>query len=280
MRTASLSNLAPFSKCSSLSWSMLITRWSMMLISRLAARVSRLSPVDLPEYDVHRADDRDRFGDHAAPGDLVHRSEVREARRADLQPPRLVGAVGHEEDAELALRVLDGAVHLARRDVHAFAEELEVVDQLFHALLHLDARGRRHLVVRGDHRAGVLAQPVDALLDDAVGLAHLVHAHEIAVVAIAVGADRDVEVELVVNLVRLLLAQVPRDARAAQHGPREAQRLRALRRDHADADGALLPDAVAGEQRLVVVHVLREAPGEVLDEIEHRALALLLPPPA
>src|SRR5258708_30534469 len=104
MRTASLSNLAPFSKCSSLSWSMLITRWSMMLISRLASRVSRLSPVDLPEYDVHRADDRDHIGDHVAPGDLVHRREVREARRAHLQPPRLLCALRHEEHAELALR--------------------------------------------------------------------------------------------------------------------------------------------------------------------------------
>jgi Trm5-related predicted tRNA methylase len=43
----------------------------------------------------------------------------------------------------------------------------------------------------------------------------------------------------------------PRHHRAA-----EAERQRALRRDHADADRALLPDAVLGEQRLVVVDVL------------------------
>jgi hypothetical protein len=48
----------------------------------------------------------------------------------------------------------------------------------------------------------------------------------------------------------------------------------ALRRDHADADGALLPDAVLGEQRLVVVDALREALGEVFEEIEQRALAI------
>ena len=35
--------------------------------------------------------------------------------------------------------------------------------------------------------------------------------------------------------------------------------LRALRRHHADADGALLPDAIVGEQRFVLVDVARES---------------------
>ena len=51
------------------------------------------------------------------------------------------------------------------------------------------------------------------LLDDAVGLAHSSHAHEVAVVGVAVDADRDVEVHPVVGIVGLLLAQVPGDAR-------------------------------------------------------------------
>ena len=71
---------------------------------------------------------------------------------------------------------------------------------------------------------GIRAQPVDALLDDAVGLAHLLDAHQVAVVAVAVDADRDVEVHAVVDLVGLLLAQVPGDARAAQHRAGEAER--------------------------------------------------------
>src|SRR5450755_4122881 len=93
------------------------------------------------------------------------------ARGADLQAPRLVGAVAHEEDAELALRMLDRAVDFPGRHEHPLAEELEMVDQLFHVFLHFDPRRRRHLVVRRDDGARVLAQPVDALLDDAIGLA-------------------------------------------------------------------------------------------------------------
>ncbi len=72
------------------------------------------------------------------------------------------------------------------------------------------------------HRTGIVTQPVDALLDDAVGLAHLLDAHQVAVVAVAVGADRDIEIELVVDLIGLLLAQVPLDAGTTQHRPGQA----------------------------------------------------------
>ncbi len=207
---------------------------------------------------------------------LVQRRQVREAGRADLQPVRLVGTVADDVDAELALRVLDRRVGLALGHVEAFGEELEVVDQLFHARLHVEPRRRRHLVVVGDHRAVVGAQPVDALLDDAVGLAHLFDAHQVAVVGVAVDADRNVEVHLVVDVVGLVLAQVPHDAGAAQHRAGEAEVQRALGRDDADADGALLPDAVVGQQRFVVVDALRETRDEVVDEVEQRTLAVVV----
>ena len=93
---------------------------------------------------------------------------------------------------------------------------------------------------------------------------------------VAVFAYRDVELHAVVDRVRLLLAQIPFDARAAQHRPGEAERERALGRDDADADGALLPDAVLGQQRLVVVDGFRKAVGEVLDEVQQRPLPVLI----
>src|SRR6185437_3482470 len=114
------------------------------------------------------------------------------------------------------------------------------------------AARRADLAVIDHHRAGIPAQPVDALADDAIRLPHLLHAHEVTVVAVTVDADGDVEVHTVVNLLRLLLAQIPHDAGPAQHRPREPQLHRTLRRDDADVDRALLPDAVVGEQRLVV----------------------------
>ena len=69
-----------------------------------AVTVESRSPVDLSEHDVLGADHGDHVGQHVARDHLVQRREVREARRAALQPIRLVGAVGDEVDAELALR--------------------------------------------------------------------------------------------------------------------------------------------------------------------------------
>ncbi len=120
------------------------------------------------------------------------------------------------------------------------------------------------------------AQPVDALLDDAVRLAHLLDAHQVAVVAVAVLAHRDVEVHVRIGGVGLFLAQVPRNAGAADHRTRETQAQRPLRTHDADADGALLPDAIVREQRLVLVNEPREAVREVLEEVEQRAAAGLV----
>ncbi len=139
---------------------------------------------------------------------------------ADLAAIGPVGAVGDEIDAELALRRLDRGVGLAGRHVIALGIELEVVDQRFHRLLHLGARRRRHLAVVDLDRPR--RHLLERLPDDAHRLAHLLHAHEVAVVAIAVLADRNIEIHLVIDVIGLRLAQIPRDARAAQHRAGEA----------------------------------------------------------
>src|SRR6478609_9100083 len=109
--------------------------------------IRSFSPVDLAEHDVHRADHRDSVGDHVTARHFVKGGEVRKTGCTDLQAVRLVGAVTHQIDAELALRMLDGGIRLALGHMEAFGEELEMVDQLLHVRLHRFARGRRHLVV-------------------------------------------------------------------------------------------------------------------------------------
>src|SRR3970282_396052 len=127
-------------------------------------------------------------------------------------------------------------------------------------VLHLLPGGRRDLVVVDHDRAGVGLQPTHALLDDAVGFAHLGDAHQVAVVAVAIGAHRDIEIDFRVLGVRLHLSQVPGDAGTTDHGSGHAPGLGHFRADHADSDRALLPDAVVRQQRLVLV----DATGEVV----------------
>ncbi len=150
------------------------------------------------------------------------------------------------------------------------------MDERLHVALHVGATRRAQLGVVHHHRARVGAQPVDALGDDAVRLAHFLDPHQVAVVAVAVRADRDVEIHPVVDFIGLLLAQVPGDAGAADHRAREPELQRALRRDHADVHRALFPDAVVREQGLVIVDGLRKAFRERLDEVEHAAAARLV----
>ena len=201
-----------------------------------------------------------------------------EARRLDLAAVGLVGAVGDQIDAELALRRLDRRVNLAGRHVIALGVELEVMDERLHRALHLAALRRHDLAVIGRDRApcrSALVQLVDALLHDADRLAHLLHADEVAVVAVAVLADRNVEIHLGVALVGLRLAEVPGGAGAAHHHAGKAPLPGVVEADDADIDVALLEDAVAGEQPVDVVDDLQERVAEradVVDELLRQVL--------
>src|SRR5574341_98301 len=150
----------PFSSCAMMS--ALITAdcfWSggylatsrSIFRSESVVSMANESAVHVPEHDIERADNCDRVGEHVALGELVHRREVAERGRAQLHAVGLVRAVGDEIDGKFALGVLDRGVGLALGHVHALGEELEVVDELLHAELHLAARRRRHLVVVDDH---------------------------------------------------------------------------------------------------------------------------------
>ena len=146
-----------------------------------------------------------------------------------------------------------------------------MVDQRFHRALHLATLRRHHLAVeRGDRPAAIGCQQLLAtLLHDADRLAHLFHADAVAVVAVAVLADGDVEFHLLVALIGLALAQVPGGTGAAHHHARETPFPAGLEIDHADIDIALLEDAVVGQQPFQIVADLEEriAPfGDVVDQ--------------
>ena len=106
---------------------------------------------------------------------------------------------------------------------------------------------------------------LDRLADDADRLAHLLDAHQVPVVRIAVLADRDLELHFVVGFVGLRFADVPLHAGAAQQGSGRAERDRILLRQHAHALRPFHPDAVGGEQLFVLVDLGKEVVAEGAD---------------
>ena len=112
-----------------------------------------MSPVDFPEHNIERAEDRRDVGQHVATAQEIHRLEVRERRRANFAFVRPVGAVGHQIDPELTLGRLDGGIHFASRNPVAFSVELEMVNGRLHRALHLGAQRRHDLVVLDGNRS-------------------------------------------------------------------------------------------------------------------------------
>src|SRR5262245_20689916 len=83
------------------------------------------SSIHLPEHDVERAEDCRYVRVQVAAAEKIHGLEMGEARGADFASVGLVGAVGDEIDAELALRRLDGGINLTGRYVVALGVKLE-----------------------------------------------------------------------------------------------------------------------------------------------------------
>jgi hypothetical protein len=128
-------------------------------------------------------------------------------------------------------------------------------DQSFHRALHFRARGTHDLAILRDDRPLTITRKelLDALLHDPDRLAHLFHANDLPVVIVAMAADRNVELHLLVAFIGLRLAQIPRRARAAHHHARKAPAPALLQAADADIDVALLKDAVFDEQGLQIV---------------------------
>ena len=140
-------------------------------------------------------------------------------------------------------------VALAFRHVEALGIELEVVDQRFHRILHFATTWWRQFgIARQDGPGAFLRQQLNALLDDLGGLFHFLHAANIAVVIVAVLADRDFEFEFVIAFIGLRATQVPGQAASAHHDARKAPFHDRLHVHDADINVALLEDAVLGDE--------------------------------
>lgn len=201
-----------------------------------------------------------------AAGHLVEAAQVGETGCANLAAVRPLGAVGDDENTHLTLGGLDGAVGLTRRNGVTLGVEQEVVDESLHVLLHCGAGRRSDLVVLDlDGASGHLVQ---ALVDDAERLAELLHAAEVTVVAVTVDADGDVELDLVVGVIGLGLADIPRDTGSTEHDTREGVVEGISSADDTNTLGTADPDTVVGQELLSLVNAVTELGGPLVDVVK------------
>jgi hypothetical protein len=224
-------------------------------------------PIHLTKHQIHGSNDSHRIRQQMPPRNLIEARQVGKARRPDFTPIRPLATVRNEEDAHLALGRFDSAVGFAGRHGVALAEEQEMVDQCLHVLLHGGARRGCDLVVFDLDRAG--GHLIQALVDNAEGLAELLHAAEVAVIAVAVHADGHVEFDLVVGVVGLRLADVPGNARSAQHDAREGVVDGIGGGDDAHTLCTSDPNAVVSQHLLGFVDTVAELSGPLVDVVEH-----------
>lgn len=211
-------------------------------------------------------DDSDSISEKMATRDLVETTQVGETRSTDLAAVRTLAAVTDEVHTHLTLGGFNGRVGVTRRHRVTLGEEKEVVDQSFHVLLHGDTgRGRDLVVVDADGAGGHLVQ---TLVDDAEGLAELLHSAEITVIAVTVDTNRDIKLNLVVGVIGLRLADIPWDTGATEHDTGETHVQSISGVDNTDTLGSGLPDTVIRKQLLGLVDTVTELGGPLVDVVE------------
>ena len=141
-----------------------------------------------------------------------------------------------------------------------------MVDQGFHVFFHGCAgRGGDFVVFDADGAGGHF---VEALMYDSERLAEFFHAAEVAVVAIAIHAYWDIELDLIVGVIGLAFSHIPGDAAAAEHDAGEGVVESVGGGNNANAFGPADPDAVVGEEFFGFVDAIAELSGPLVDVIE------------
>jgi hypothetical protein len=99
-------------------------------------------------------------------------------------------------------------------------------------------------------------------------LTELLHTAEVTVVAVTVDTDGDVELDLVVCVVRLGLTDIPRHTRTTKHDTRERVVESISGADNTNTLGTADPDTVVGQKLLGLVNAVAELCGPLVNIVK------------
>lgn len=105
-------------------------------------------------------------------------------------------------------------------------------------------------------------------MDDAQRLSELLHPAQISIIAVTVLSYRNVELDLVIGVVRLRLAYIPRHARSAKHDTRERVVEGISSRNNTDALRSTNPDSIVSKKLFCFVDAIAKLCGPSIDIVE------------
>jgi hypothetical protein len=140
------------------------------------------------------------------------------------------------------------------------------VDEGFHVLLHGGTGRGRDLVVL--HTDGTSRHLVKTLVNNAEGLTELLHAAKVTIIAVTVDTDGNIELNLVVSIIRLRLADIVWNTGATEHNTSETHVERIGGVDNTDTLGSGFPDTVIREQLLGFVDAVTELSGPLVNVVQ------------
>lgn len=199
-------------------------------------------------------------------GDCVEAAQVSKARGTDVHTVWPLTSVTHDVHTHLALWCLDGGIRVAWWNGVSLGVQQEVVDEGLHVLLHGSTRRRGDLVVLNLDGAG--GHLVEALVDDAEGLAEFLHSAEVSVVAIAIDTDWHIEFDFAISVIRRRLANVPWDSGSSEHNTREGEVESISGGDDTDTTKTVDPDTVVCQHFFGFIDTVAELGGPLVDVVE------------
>lgn len=220
----------------------------------------------LTKHQIHCSNNRHGVSQQVALGDRIETTQVSESRGTDVHTVWPLASVTDNVHAHLALWCLDDRVRVAWGDDVSLGVQKEVVDEGLHVLLHGGTGRRGDLVVLDLDGAG--GHLVEALVDDAEGLAELLHSAEISVVAVAIHTDWHIELDLVVRVIGGGLADVPWDSGSSEHDTGEGEIESIGGGDDTNATETVDPNAVVRQHFFGLVDTVTELGGPLVDVIE------------
>lgn len=188
--------------------------------------------------------------------DVVETTQVSKTRSTDVASIRTLASITDNIYAHLALGSLNDGVSLPRRNSVTLGVQKEVVNESLHVLLHGGTGRRGDLVVFNTDGAG--GHLVQALVDNAQGLTELLHSAKVAVVAVTVLANGDVELDLVIGIIGLALSDIPGDTGTSKHDTREGQVESVGGGNNTNTSQPLDPDTVVSKHFLGLVDTVTE----------------------